>query len=421
MEQMKSKDQKRILTDETDYIDIPAFIRSMMRYVRKYILLVVPLVFCMSVCLAILSKPYTKKNYVAGGTFMIGLRLSDSLSFDYTLSGLTWERQTTLTQMNYVLNALMESGYITQSVKDSMGIKKDEELNGQIYLDATYSTNLVDIYVVSDSPEDAEAIRDAAFISLPDAVFPALGFIEMNIAELYTREESSPRAFLASPVVWVAGGAVLGIIGYLGLVFLYTLRRRDVETPKEIQELTDLSCLGRLPALKKRKRSRKDSDTEEQGNELVMTKEYQDAFDHFRRNVEEEIRKCQIKVLLLTGTGRRKGQSTIAEELEKAWLAMGKRVIRTDLNPEEGPMTEERVRCSVKQYLEYAELILIDGPSCSQSADALILADCADAIIAVIREGHSQPDEIKEMFQSLQYASAIPLGYVLSICSNMGI
>ena len=81
-------------------------------------------------------------------------------------------------------------------------------------------------------------------------------------------------------------------------------------------------------------------------------------------------------------------------------------------------MTEEKVRNSLNQYLEEADLILIDGPSCDQSADALILADCADAMIMVIREGQSQPDEIKEMFQSLQYANARPLGYVFNICSN---
>ena len=97
---MKNKDQKRRLPDETDYIDIPAFFRSMKRYVRKYMLFVVPLIICMSVCLAVLTKSFAKKEYVAGGTCAIGLRLSDSLSFDYNLSGLTWERQSTLTQMN---------------------------------------------------------------------------------------------------------------------------------------------------------------------------------------------------------------------------------------------------------------------------------------------------------------------------------
>lgn len=407
MEQMKNEDQNRILMDEADYIDIPSFLKRMMRYARKYLLLAVPLILFMSVCLAVLSKPYTKKTYVAGGTAAIGLRLSGSYSFDYTFSGLTWERESTLTQMNSILNALTESGYITQFVKDSMGIKRGEELNGRIYMNTAYSANLVDIYVVSDSPEDAAAIRDAVFASLPDAVLPAVGFIEMNIEELYTREESSPRAFLASPKVWAAGGVALGIIGYLGLVFLYTLRHRNVETPEDLAKLTDLPCLGRLPAHKKA-RFRKQSN------------EYQRAFDRFSHDVEEEIWQRQVRVLLLTGTGRKKGQSAIAAELEKAWLAMGKKVIRTGLSPEEKSLTEEKVRYSLNHHLQDADLVLIDGPSCGQSANALILADCADAVVMVIREGQSRPDEVKEMFQSLQYAGARPLGYVLTFCSNTG-
>ena len=418
MEQMKTKNEQRMPVDEIDYIDIPAFIRRFLRYARKYILLTVPLIICMSVCLAMLSKPYAKKTYVAGGTAMIGVRLSYPVSFDYNLSGLTWERQSTLAQMDYVLNALMGSGYVNQFVRDSMGGKRNEELNGRIYINAAYTTNLVDIYVVSDSPEDAEAIRDAVFSCLPDAVFPAVGFIEMDIQEMYTREESSSRAFLTSHKVWAAGGVALGILGYLGLVFLYTLRRRDVETPRDLRKLTDLPCMGRLPALKKRMRLRKRGNTEELNKSLVVTAEYQRAFERFRRTAAEEIRQHQSRVILLTGKGHRKGQTTIAAELEKAWHKMGKKVILTDLNLKEGPLTEEKVRSSLNECMKEADLVLIDGPSCDQSADSLVLADCADAMIMVIREGQSQPDELREMFQSLQYANARSLGYVLNICSD---
>ena len=426
MEQMKDKDQQRMLMDETDYIDIPAFFRSFRRYARKYIVFVLPLIICMiictTVCLELFSKSYAKKNYVAGGTSMIGVRLSDSFSFDYTFSGLSWDRQSTLQNLNNILNSLSGSGYITQYVRDYMGIKRNEELNGQIYLDATSSANLINIYVVSETPDDAEAIRDAVFTCLPDAVFPALGFIEMDIQEMYTREETSPRAFLVSLASLKAGaavGAVLGIMGYLGLVFLYTLRRRDVETPREIRKLTDLPCLGRLPALKKRKRFHKPGKTEEWNASLVMTEEYKRTFDSFRRTLAEEIMRRQIKVLLLTGNGRRKGQSAIASELEKAWKSMGKKVILTYLALIDKPMTEEKVRCWLDQNLEKADLILIDGPSYDQSADTLIMADCADAMIMVIREGASQPDELREMFQSLQYADARSLGYVINICRDV--
>ena len=419
MEQVETKNEQRMPMNEIDYIDIPAFVRSFMRYARRYILLAVPLIVCMSVCLAMLSKPYAKKDYIAGGTAMIGIRLSDSVSFDYNLSGLSWDRQSTLVQMDDVLSELLGRGYIDQFVRDTMGIKGTEELNGQIYMNAAYMTNLVDIYVVSESPEDAEAIRDAVFSCLPDAAFPALGFIEVDVEDLYTREESSPRAFLTSPKVWVAGGTALGIIGYLGLVFLYTLRRRDVESPKDLRKITDLPCLGRLPALKKRIRlCRNSGGTVELNVSLVVTEKYRREFDSFRRTVAEEIRRRQSRVILLTGSGNRNGQSTIAAELEKDWREMGKRVVLIDLSDKEGSLTEEKVRASLAQCAEDADLILIDGPPCGRSADCLVLADCADAMIVVIREGQSQPDELREMFQSLQYTEAGSLGYVLSICRN---
>ncbi len=418
MEQTKTKNEQRMLMDEKDYIDIPAFFRSFLRYTRKYALLAVPLIICMSICLSILTKPYTKTTYVSGGTAMIGVRLSNSVSFDYNLSGLSWDRHSTLQQMEYVLNALLESGYIDQCVKDSMGKKRSEELNGQIGIKSAYSTNLVDIYAVSESKEDAEAIRDAVLSCLPDAVFPAVGFIEMNIQELYTREESSPRAFLTSPKVWALGGVTLGIIGYLGLVFLYTLRRRDVETPQDLFKLTDLPCLGSLPALKKRIRFGKRRGAGEMKDSFVVTEAYRRAFDSFRRAVAAEIRQSRSRIILLTGCGSRKDRSAIAAELEEAWSKLGKKVIVTDLMSEKEPLTEEKIRSALDQIPKEADLVLIDGPSCDQSANYLVLADCADAVIIVIREGASQPAELRELFQSLQYANAKSLGYVLNSCSH---
>ena len=210
----------------------------------------------------------------------------------------------------------------------------------------------------------------------------------------------------------------MGIIGYLGLIFLYTLRRRDVETPRDLRKLTDLSCIGRLPALKKSSHLRKRENTGKLIGSLAVTEEYQRAFDSFRKNVAEEIQQSQSRVILLTGSGHKKGQSTIAAELENSWSKMGKKVFLTDLSLIEGPITEEKVQSSLGKNFEEADLILIDGPPYGQSADSLVLADCADAMIMVIREGQSQPDELKEMFQSLQYANAKPLGYVLNICSN---
>ena len=97
---------------------------------------------------------------------------------------------------------------------------------------------------------------------------------------------------------------------------------------------------------------------------------------------------------------------------------MGKKVILLDLALKKEHLIEEKLHDYLSYSLKEADLILIDGPSIDQSADSLILADCADAMIMVIREGQSQPDELREMFQSLQYAKARPLGYVLNICRN---
>ena len=154
---------------------------------------------------------------------------------------------------------------------------------------------------------------------------------------------------------------------------------------------------------------------------LPMTEEYRREFEKFRRTLAEEILEHDSRVILLTGCGHQKGQSSLAAGLEKSWSDMGKKVTLLDLSHNKERLTEETVRESLNQCMENADIVLIDGPAFDQTSDSLILADCADMMIMVIREGQCQPDELKEMFRSLKYTNAAAPGYVLNICSNMAV
>ena len=402
---MNRTDEQQAVVDKKDYIDIMAFLRAFLRSTRRYLPFALALIIFMTVCvtggMAVLSKKIVKKTYVAKEAFAIGVLLSDSIEYNYVLNGLGWNKGATLSAVTNALSGLMGSEYMNQRIREEMGLEPDDEMNGTISTEVTYATNLIRISVTSDSKEDAEAIREAIFACFREAFFPVMGYVELDVINTETEEIPSSLGFLASPVVWIALGIFLGAFMYLGLIFCYALLWSNLETPEDVSDIMQTPCLAQLPVKKKKK---SDSD-------------YKKAFVGMRRRILEEIEKRKIKVLLLEGINNKKVQSDIALELQSELRGQGKNAALTVFDDNEETLTAENVQKTLDEHLSEADIVLIDGPLYGRSAAPLILADCADAVIYMIEQGNAPPQKVKDMLQSLQYARAESIGYVIDSCT----
>ena len=400
---MDRTDEQQAVIDKKDYIDIRAFLRAFFRYTRRYLAFALALIIFMTVCVSggmlVLSKKIVKTTYVAKETFAIGILVSDSIEYNYVLNGLGWNRGATLAAVTNAMSGLMGSDYMTQYIREELGLESDEEMNGTISIDVTYATNLIRISVTSDSKEDAEAIREAIFACFQKAFFPVMGYVELDVINTNTEEIPSSLGFLASPIVWAALGIFLGAFMYLGLLFCCALLMSNLETPNDAAEITKIPCLAQLPVKKKKK------------------SEYKKAFVGMRRRLSEEIEKRNTGILLFTGINNKKVQSDIVLELQSELRGQGKNAVLKAFDENEESLTAESVQKTLKDLLSEADIVLIDGPLYSTSAAQLILADCSDAVIYMIEQGNAPPQKIKDMLQSLQYARAEEIGYVLDNCT----
>ena len=400
---MDRTDEQQAVIDKKDYIDIRAFLRAFFRYTRRYLAFALALIIFMTVCVSggmlVLSKKIVKTTYVAKETFAIGILVSDSIEYNYVLNGLGWNRGATLAAVTNAMSGLMGSDYMTQYIREELGLESDEEMNGTISIDVTYATNLIRISVTSDSKEDAEAIREAIFACFQKAFFPVMGYVELDVINTNTEEIPSSLGFLASPIVWAALGIFLGAFMYLGLLFCCVLLMSNLETPNDVAEITKIPCLAQLPVKKKKK------------------SEYKKAFVGMRRRLSEEIEKRNTGILLFTGINNKKVQSDIVLELQSELRGQGKNAVLKAFDENEESLTAESVQKTLKELLSEADIVLIDGPLYSTSAAQLILADCSDAVIYMIEQGNAPPQKIKDMLQSLQYARAEEIGYVLDNCT----
>ena len=400
---MDRTDEQQAVVDKKDYIDIMAYVRAFFRSARRYLILGLALTLFMTVCvtggMAVVSKKLVKSTYTANGSFTYGVQLSDSLDFNYLLSGSGINKSGILDAITNSTKNLLGSRYMTLRLKEELGMEPDDKLNGEISIDNTYLTNMMELHVTSDSKEDAEAIRDAFFACYQDALYPVMGNIELNINHLDTKENTSSFGFLANPAVWIALGIFLGTFMYLGLIFLFILFRSNLETPQDVSEILQIPCLGQLPVNKGKKN------------------DYKKSFVTLRRRISEEAEKNNISVLLFTGINNRKVQSAVVLELESDLQKQGKKVVLTKFDEDEESLTPESVKKTLDELRKDAELVLIDGVLCGRTAAPLVLADCSDAVIYMIEQGNAPPQKVKDMYASLQYAQAEPMGFVLDNCN----
>lgn len=399
---MDRTEEQQAAIDKKDYIDIMAFLRAFFRYTRRYWVFALALNIFMTACVTggmlVVSKKLLKNTYTATGSFTIGLLLSDSLEYNYVLSGLGWNKVSILGVATNSTVSLMGSDYMEQIIREKLGIDPDDELNGEISTQVQNLTNLVTISVTSDSKEDAESIRDTIFECFEDAIFPIMGYIELNINNMATEENESSYGFLENPIVWVAIGVILGTFMYLGLLFAYALFFSNLETPEDVSDITPIPCLVQLPVRKKK------------------SNDYKRALVHLRRRVAEETGKRGAKILLITGVNNKKAQSAIAQLLESELREQGMNVVLTNFDDDVESLTAESVQKTLDELLKEAEFVLIDGPLCGSSAAPLILADRSDAVMFRIEQGNARPQTVKDMLQSLRYARAESIGYVLDRC-----
>ena len=391
----KNKTQKKRI-NEADYIDLTVFIRAFLRLARRYFLLVCPIIVCLTACLNLMSRAQMKEQYVASASFVVGVTLLDDFSYNYTLPEV---RNDYVVQMSESFQSVIRSEYMYYLLEEELG----KDIRGDINWENAYGTNMGGISVVSDSFENAKQLRDAVITCLPVALFTTIGDIEIKVLDTSERIEVLHEN-LRSPLIWAGGGIIGGIILYLGIIFLLTLWRHDIETPEDMLKITNLSCLGRLPKAGKTT-SNKQSD-------------YNRSFAEFRRQLADAIEQQQVKTLLFTGGYKKRGQTELLDKLHNDWTSQGKKVARIhmDLSKQPGNVAkiQEELNQQIESALKASDLILISGPDYGQTMELLTMADCVDGMVYIVKAGYDQMENTKEAIDTLGFTQADLMGYVIT-------
>lgn len=400
----KNETQKKQI-NEADYIDITVFVRAFLRLARRYLLLVCPIIVCLTAGMNLLSRAMVREQYVAEGSFVVGVTLSDDFSYNYTEI-----RDDYVMQTSEAFKSVIESDYMFYLLKEEIG----RVIPGTVTWKNAYGTNMGGINVVCDTKENAIQLRDAVINCLPKALFTTLGDIEIKVLETSDRTEVLHEN-LKSPIIWIGVGVIGSVFAYLGVIFLITLWRHDIETPEDMAKITDLTNLGSLPKLRKIS-SKKES-------ELIRSHdtydEFSRSFSEFRKQLEEAIEQQQVKTLLFTGRDKKRGQAQLLDKLIHDWNDQGKKVQRINMASSKVSKTtvqiQEEMNQQIEEGLKESDLLIINGPDYEQTVELLSVADCVDGMVYIIKAGYDQMESTKEAICTLGFTQARILGYVITV------
>jgi non-specific protein-tyrosine kinase len=266
---------------------------------------------------------------------------------------------------------------------------------------------------------------------------------------------SSPKLVLN-----LALGFMVGLAGGLGLAFLFENLDNTLYTTEQIEAVTELPVLGKIPGVNGRRKV-----TMLDGNSLQA-----EAFRRLRTNIAALELDDSLKTLLVTSAELREGKSMIVANFAIALAHSRRKVIVVDCDlrqpnlhkifnlpnevglsnilsqavPLEEALQDGYIRVGVitsgplpinpagligspkmvtliDQLTELADVVLLDTPALLAVSDATVLAPAVDGVLLVVKRAQASEENVHDALQYLESSKARTIGVVVNQAEQNGI
>lgn len=258
-------------------------------------------------------------------------------------------------------------------------------------------------------------------------------------------------------------GFFVGIIGGVGLAFLFENLGTRLYTSKQIEAVAEMNTIGKIPAIPQKRLFR----LWKENNENINTT-FKEAFRRLHIQIVTQNPKKEdgssLKTILLTSSEPGEGKSTIAFHLAKAIAQSGKKVIVVDcdlhlpkqhiiselsnntglttiMNKESnfleavqktqftglhiltsGPLPENpekllaspQMKTLIKFLSEQYYMVILDTPALLSIADSIALMPIVDGILLVARRNVIREEALREACKQLVEINGNMLGLVIN-------
>ena len=260
-------------------------------------------------------------RYTASATFTITASQDGS---DSTTGSYAFYDNSTAEQMANTFPYILTSGVLSRRAAETMG---REAVSGQITASSEANTNLFTMSVTDSDAGLAYETLQAVIQCYPEVSEVIIGRTNMQLLDEtgIPAYPDNPRDGKGALVKGAGAGALLGLL-WAGAV---TISRMTVKKKEDFQTRAHMKCIGEVPQVAMKKRSRESRNVLNILNEKTDPA-FEEAMQLVRGKVEYSAWRHHSKTILVTSALAGEGKSTLAVNLALAFSKSGKRAALID-------------------------------------------------------------------------------------------
>ncbi|MCF2567774.1 AAA family ATPase [Mediterraneibacter glycyrrhizinilyticus] len=457
---MSTQNEENKQTEE-GLIDIVGLLTDYFRTLRRMWIWVLILAVAGGAFSYLRSYMTWSPRYTASATFTITASQDGS---DSTTGSYAFYDNSTAEQMANTFPYILTSGVLSRRAAETMG---REAVSGQITASSEANTNLFTMSVTDSDAGLAYETLQAVIQCYPEVSEVIIGRTNMQLLDEtgIPAYPDNPRDGKGALVKGAGAGALLGLL-WAGAV---TISRMTVKKKEDFQTRAHMKCIGEVPQVTMKKRSRESRNVLNILNEKTDPA-FEEAMQLVRGKVEYSAWRHHSKTILVTSALAGEGKSTLAVNLALAFSKSGKRAALIDcdlrhpsdrkiLGLEEGSglyevltrearlgdvlltgkdmemdeefkfcflpggkaaedgsrlLGSERMQKVIEAVQEKVDYVILDSAPAGLLTDAGVLAQYADSAVFVIKRDFASTTHIMEGLEELSESRVHLIGGILN-------
>ena len=312
---------EEIRQTEDGLIDIVGLLMDYLRTLRRMWIWVLILAVAGGTFAYVRDYMTWSPRYTASATFTITASQDGS---DATSGSYAFYDNSTAEQMANTFPYILTSGVLSRRAAETMG---RDAVSGQIQASSEENTNLFTMSVTDVDAELAYETLQAVIECYPDVAEVIIGRTNMQLLDEtgIPAHPDNPRNGKKALAKGAAVGAFLSLL-WTGTVML---SRMTVKKKEDFQTRAHMKCLGEVPQIAMKKRSRANRNILNILNEKTDPR-FEEALQLIRGKVEYSAWRHHSAIILVTSALAGEGKSTLAVNLALAFSKSGKRAALID-------------------------------------------------------------------------------------------
>lgn len=306
---------------EEGRIDIVGILADYFQILRRMWIWVLILAIAGGVILSVRSWMAWTPVYTASATFTITVSQDGS---SQTEGAYAYYDNSTAEQMVNTFPYILTSGVLSRRAAETMG---RQTVSGQISASCAENTNLFTLSVRDVDAELAYRTLQAVIECYPEVSEVIVGRTNMELLDEtgIPAHPDNPRNGTRDAAKGAAAGAALGFLWAAAVM----LGRNTIRRKEDFQKRAHMKCLGEVPQIAMKKRSRQREHVINILNEKTDPR-FEEALQLIRSKVEYSAWRRHSKTILITSALAGEGKSTLAVNLALSFARSGKRAALID-------------------------------------------------------------------------------------------